>query len=402
VRVLVVDPPYFTLPYDLDFCRALARAGAAVELIGRPLRAYEGVPVGEPVAMRPLFYRLSEGRGAGWKTSHATRILKGVEHAAGLVSLDRLVAMTRPDVVHFQWLILPLLDGPALRRLGRLATLVLTVHNSSLGAHGAAALVGGVGAGFQRLGRRGLIGLFDGFVAHTEQTRLHLERQGVPPDRIRVLDHPPLSLVQPSSAPAPALADGKVRILFFGSIKAYKGVDVLVRAGLDLLPANPDCRIDVVGRPFDALDDERRLVEAAGLQDRFGFDLRYVPEEDLAAYLAAADVVVFPYREIDASGAFALAVAAGKPIVASAVGVFAEPPAARHVCLIPPGDPDALAAALARLVCDADARDRLAAGSRTLRASLASWDSFAAGCLAFYRERGAVGQPAGAPSRRQR
>ena len=66
----------------------------------------------------------------------------------------------------------------------------------------------------------------------------------------------------------------------------------------------------------------------------------------LARYLLNSDVIVFPYRNIDASGALALAVQAGKPIVASATGVFAEPPAKDCLCLVPSEDAQALAQAL--------------------------------------------------------
>jgi glycosyltransferase involved in cell wall biosynthesis len=382
VKVLVVDPPYFTLPYDLHFCRALAEAGAEVELIGRPQRGYEIVG-DEPFRLRPIFYPRSEARGDGWKTTRGTKLLKGVEHGLGLVALDRLATATRPDIVHFQWLVVPALDGIALRRLKRRAGLVLTVHNASLTAHSAAAMVGGLAAVLQRLGQGDLLGLFDGFIVHTEQTRAHLVGHGIDGARIRVLDHPPLTLAE-----VPAAAKGNERrILFFGSVKPYKGVDVLVRAALEMLPASPGWRIDVVGRPFQALDDERRLIEAAGLSERFGFDLRYVPDEDLARYLAAADLVVFPYREIDASGALALAVAAGKPIVASAVGVFGERPTADHVSVVPPGDAAALARALTTLAGDPAARERLAAGSRALAETFVSWRSFAQHSLAFYHER---------------
>ena len=129
------------------------------------------------------------------------------------------------------------------------------------------------------------------------------------------------------------------------------------------------------------------LVAAAGLEHRLGFDLRYIPDEDLAGYLSAADIVVFPYREIDASGAFALAVAAGKPVVASAIGVFSEPPASERIRLVPPDDPPSLARALAELVGDPAARARLAEGSRAMRQNLVSWDAFASQCMAFYHER---------------
>lgn len=394
MQVLVVDPPFFTLPYDLHFCRALAAAGVAVELIGRPPRRYEAVGE-QPFPLRPWFYRLAEGKGESWQTSRATKALKAAEHAWGWWWVSRAVAATQPDALHLQWFVLPAVDGLFLRRLARRVPLFLTVHNASLVAHSAASVVGGLAARVQQAGQGDLLDLFAGFVAHTEQTRAHLESLGVSPDRIRVLAHPTLDLAEPGSTMV-AEEKRELRILFFGSIKPYKGVDVLVRAGIELLQSNPGCRIDIVGRPFTDLAAERAMVAAAGLEARIGFDLRYVPDDDLAGYLAAADIVVFPYREIDASGAFTLAVAAGKPIVASAIGVFNEPPAKGNICLVPPDDAVALAGALATLVRDPAARARLADGSLALRGSLVSWPAFAAQCVDFYRERiaaGATGLP---------
>ncbi|MGD9511461.1 MAG: glycosyltransferase [Geminicoccaceae bacterium] len=381
MKIFVVDPPLFTLPYDIHFAQALAAAGSSVELIGRPLRGYERMPE-EKFRFRPLFYRMTEP-GSGWQTSRAAKLLKAVEHGVGLWSLQRLVAAERPDAVHLQWLVLPTLERPLLRRIRRRTGLFLTVHNASLAAHSADSMVGGVGAAAQRLGRRDILGEFDGLIAHTDQTRAHLERAGIPPEQICVIGHPPLT---PGELPA-VHADGTVRILFFGSIKPYKGVDVLVQAALRLLPSRPNCRIDVVGRPFSPLDLERQAVTAAGLADRFGFDLRFIPDEELARYLAAADITVFPYREIDASGAFALAVAAEKPVVASGLGVFAEQPAASAVSLVPPGDADALAAALARLVDDPNERRVASEKVGGLADTLDSWTDFARECTAFYGRR---------------
>jgi glycosyltransferase involved in cell wall biosynthesis len=386
VRVLVVDPPFFTLPYDLHFARALAEAGAEVELVGRPLRSYEAA---DPVCcsrLRPLFYRLAEGRGGAWRTSRATKALKALEHALGWRALERLVAHARPDVLHLQWLVLPAVDGFFLRRIKRRGVpLVLTVHNASLTAHGAASLVGGLGAKLQQAGQDGLLGLFDRFLVHTEQTRAHLIGQGVAPERILVLAHPPLELA-PAGAPPAKGPNDPVRILFFGAIKPYKGVDVLIEAGIRLMREVPGCRIDIVGRPFADMAPSRAAIRAAGLEDRFGLDLRYAPDEELARYLAAADIAVFPYREIDASGALALAVAQGLPIVASAIGVFKEPPVADHIRLVPPGDAPALAEALHELVREPEARARLARGSRRLQEGLVSWRGFAERCLLLYRD----------------
>src|SRR5437868_559460 len=125
MKVLVVDPSLFTLPYDQAFCRGLAEAGAEVTLIGRPLRPEERL-VENGFAFRPLFYPNAERTGRGT----AAKALKGLEHARGLVALARLVRHERPDIVHVQWLVVPALDNVGYARLSRLAPLVLTAHNS--------------------------------------------------------------------------------------------------------------------------------------------------------------------------------------------------------------------------------------------------------------------------------
>ena len=295
MRVHVVDPPLFTLPYDQHFCRALTAAGAEVTLVGRGLRAYEELGP-EPFAFAPLFYKRSENAATGWRTSRARQVLKGVEHLQGLRELGRLAARDRPDIVHLQWFVLPFFDRFLFRRLGRDAGLVLTVHDS-LSLHGARNA-----SPLQLLGDREARLLFDHFIVHTEQTRSHLGELGVADGKITVLPHPPLRLVTTQET-APAPQAGPPQILFFGSIKGYKGVDVLVEAGLKLAAEGRDFVIKIAGRPFEPLDALEARIAAAGAGRHFRFDLRFIPDDELAAYVRSADLVVFPYRRIDASGA---------------------------------------------------------------------------------------------------
>jgi glycosyltransferase involved in cell wall biosynthesis len=227
---------------------------------------------------------------------------------------------------------------------------------------------------------------FTHYVAHTEPTARHLMAMGLPRERITVLAHPPLGL---AATPLPVAAahpgSAGTRILLFGALKAYKGVDLLVRAGIELARRRQDFTIVIAGQPFMAMDQLRAEIDKAGAGDRFVLDLRFLPEAELGAQLAAADLVVFPYREIDASGALALAAGLGKPILASSVGVFAEPPAAGLIGAVPPNDVPALTSALEMLVADPQARARLAEGSRRLAAALPGWPAFAASCLELYR-----------------
>lgn len=108
-------------------------------------------------------------------------------------------------------------------------------------------------------------------------------------------------------------ADERV-YLTFGVIRPYKGIPDLVRAfegmdGLLLVAGNPK---------YDEL--ERELETIAAVRDDVRLDLGYVPDDAVATYFAAADVTVFPYRDIYNSGSVVLAMSLGRPVVAPAKG----------------------------------------------------------------------------------
>ena len=376
MKVFIVDQSLFGLLYDVQFAAALAEAGAEVTLVGRRLRAYEEMSRGG-FRHLPLFYGLSE-RLPGYARPLAQAI-KGLEHARGMAALVDLVRRERPDTVHFEWIVLPFIDARFLPRLAALAPLVLTVHNS-VPYHGASS---------SRLMLRGherALHAFQHFIPHTENIRAHLLGQGIPAARMDLLPHPAVRLPRDPVAGARAAArppGAPVEILFFGSIKPYKGVDVLVRAAIELASRRQDFHVTICGKPFVELQPLRAELTGA-VADRVTLEPRHLSEAELSARLEAADIVVFPYLEIDASGAFACAGQFGKPIVASDLGVFAETPVRDHLRLVPPGDAMALAAALEELIADPTSRDRWRARSRDLQRVTYSWEQFAGDCLAIY------------------
>ena len=110
-----------------------------------------------------------------------------------------------------------------------------------------------------------------------------------------------------------------------------------------------------------SLDPLRELASRAA--GRVRFVPRFVSDRELPAYFRRADVVVLPHRDAEQSGVLYVALAFAKPIVMSAVGGFGE--VAEHGAgrLVPPGDPEALAAALNELLAD-PRRPRAAVGRR--------------------------------------
>lgn len=102
------------------------------------------------------------------------------------------------------------------------------------------------------------------------------------------------------------------RLLAFGMIRAYKGVDALVRAFRDC--PHSDLSLHVCGRP-DSEETVETLERLSAGDSRISLSLRFVPDEELAREIAAAEVVVLPYREIHNSGVALLALSMNRPII---------------------------------------------------------------------------------------
>jgi beta-1,4-mannosyltransferase len=102
------------------------------------------------------------------------------------------------------------------------------------------------------------------------------------------------------------------RVLAFGMIRAYKGMDDLVRAFREV--DDSALSLHICGRP-DSDETTRVLTDLAGDDGRILLNLAFVPDETLASEIAAAEVVVLPYREVHNSGVALLALSMNRPVV---------------------------------------------------------------------------------------
>lgn len=102
------------------------------------------------------------------------------------------------------------------------------------------------------------------------------------------------------------------RLLTFGFIRAYKGIDDLLGAFRGT--RDSDLTLVIAGRA-DSDDTSRFLNEQAALDERVSLDLRFVPDEELATHIAQAEMVVLPYREVHNSGVALLSLSLNRPIL---------------------------------------------------------------------------------------
>jgi glycosyltransferase involved in cell wall biosynthesis len=140
-----------------------------------------------------------------------------------------------------------------------------------------------------------------------------------------------------------------------------------------------------VGKPYV---DVRPLERAAAeLGTSVSLDFRHVPDDEIPLLWEQADVLLFPYREIEMSGVLMAALLAARPILASEIGGFAELlENGRTALLVPPDDPDALSAAMARLASEPETRQSMSREIRALAATVPSWQAVAAETAAIYAQ----------------
>jgi glycosyltransferase involved in cell wall biosynthesis len=362
MRVQLVDPSAFTPPYDRSLAGALARAGVDVELVTSRF-LYGTVPAADGYEVNELFYRRTSARGL---RAPGRRLLKLAEHVPDMLRYRDHAR--RADLVHWQWLSVERLDAwllPPKRPR------VLTAHN----------VVAHEDVFGQAVARRRLLRSMDAVVVHSKHGREQAVGLGADPARVRVIPHGAFEYLTrlPDERPLPPeldAVDGPV-VLFFGLIREYKGVDVLLRAWRSV----PDGELWIVGMPRVDMTPLRALAPA-----RVRFVPRFVPDAELPAYFRRASVVVLPYRDADQSGVLYTALAFGKPLVLTDVGGFGELAEHGAARLVPPGDDAALGEALSSLLADADARTELGAAAARAAAGPYSWDTVAERTVALYRE----------------
>ena len=113
----------------------------------------------------------------------------------------------------------------------------------------------------------------------------------------------------------------QVRLLFFGIVRPYKGLDVLLRA---LARAPAQVTLTVAGEFWGGTAETEKLIAELGLAGRVTLRPGYVPAAAIPALFAAADALVLPYREATASQNAVLAFAHGVPVITTTAGALAE------------------------------------------------------------------------------
>ncbi len=174
----------------------------------------------------------------------------------------------------------------------------------------------------------------------------------VAPERIQYSPHPVYDCYAPFTGDRAAAqkeigVEAEHLLLFFGFVREYKGLDILLRALPEILKHDPELKLVVAGEYYEHRAKYDDLITSLGIADSVIIRDRYISGDGVGAYFAAADGVVLPYRSATQSGIVQVAYALDMPVITTNVGGLAE--VVRDGLtgfIVPPEDPQAIAEAV--------------------------------------------------------
>jgi glycosyltransferase involved in cell wall biosynthesis len=297
-------------------------------------------------------------------------VVDGVDWYGGLGLLRAVALITRlrPATVVLQWW-----TGAVLHTY-----IILALYSRMLGAQiiiefhevqdtGETKLLGA--ARYVRTFSGRLMALASAAVVHSESDVEPIRRGYRFENRpVAVIPHGPFDQYTGGHPVREAPADA-FNLLFFGTIRPYKGLEDLILAFNSLAPNEANAMwLTVVGETWEGWTQPAELIAQSPYRDRISFVNRYLTDAELAGHLAGADAVALPYRRSSASGPLHVTMAEGLPVIVTSVGGLEE--AGRGyggAVWVPPGDPAAIRRAFARV--------RALAGTRHVDPQ--SWESTA-------------------------
>ena len=238
------------------------------------------------------------------------------------------VAVCRPKLLHILWNNkFDLFDRTLLmlyyRVLGK--RILFTAHNVNAAKRDSA------DTWHNRMSLRVQYGLCHRIFAHTDRMKRELiEEFGVPEDKVIVIPYG-INVTIPTAGVTQREARGRLGLdaddrvlLFFGQIAPYKGMEYLIEAVTRLAGADERLRLLIAGKVKRGWEpywpEVQRAIATGGVRERVVEHVRFIPDDQIEQYFAAADALVLPYTYIFQSGVLFLVYSFGLPVIATDVG----------------------------------------------------------------------------------
>lgn len=165
--------------------------------------------------------------------------------------------------------------------------------------------------------------------------------------------------------------DGKY-LLFFGFIRDYKGLDLLIEAMADARIGQSNIKLIIAGEYYANEEKYSDLIQKHGVQSRLVLHTKFIPDHEIGHYFNACDCVVQPYKTATQSGVTQIAYHFQKPMIVTNVGGLPEIVPHEKVGLVCEVKPESIADAILNFFSGDPERYR---GEIALKAKAYSWDT---------------------------
>lgn len=391
LTVWMLDPAAFTLFYERPLLEGLAKIGIEPHLF--TTKSIYNLPAAPHPSLETNFYfKMLEKVPVLNKFSPIRRITRGFHYPVDQSRLTRLIHSKKPEVVHVQWALIPLVDRRTWQEWHKLGCKIVFTGHDLVPNH----LPAKAAKPFFELYHQA-----DAIILHSEHNRdsllkwvkhvfpnndgslaqkIHVIPMGIPDNH--------QDIVREEAREALQIGQNVPVLLFLGNLRNYKGVPILIEAFRKVIEKIPRAELIIAGLVMNDFEGRaEHLRDMTRNIPNVRLNLEFIPYEKASTYYAAADITVLPYLYITQSAVALAALAQGCPMVASDVGGLSDIVIHGETgLLVPPNDSDKLADALIDLLKNPDLRQKMSQNARALAQQKYSWDAIAVQTKAVYEE----------------
>jgi len=380
MKIAIIDPSCFTPQYDHALCNAISNQGCEVIFFGSRY-LYEEFYFRSNYIKTNLFYNFTNRLYHNKPNGFLRAEIKGIEHLKNMYELKSFLKKIKPSIIHFQWMPLPFVDKYFIKSLKTIAPCILTLHDVFPYQNAPSSKI-------QLLNFSNALKDFDHLIVHTSSAfKKIIEEFNIPECRISIVPHGIFEHYK-QQVIYNTDSDDYNSIVFFGTLKPYKGLDILIEAYARLpLELQKKYKLVIAGVPKMNLCKLKDLAEKVGVDKNIEWHLGFIPENKVGAILNKAVIFVLPYRFFEAqSGALMAMLPFSRPFIVTNIESFREIlKDGVHGYLVEPNDVTSLTSALNKILSDPQKLKTMADSVSSLLNDEFSWDKIACKTIKIYR-----------------